>query len=97
MPPQIRQPIEKSSHIPPLESFNDTHLALHEVYVNGHENIYLNYGVWLETQDLEKSRSAVSKDWKKTITGNLFQRLRRSKNIDAQIGFYAITPKRGLR
>ncbi len=88
MPPQTRQPIEKSSHIPPLESFNDTHLALHEVYVNGHENIYLNYGVWLETKDLEKSRSAVPKEWKRPITGSIFQQLRRKqKMLMHKLGF----------
>jgi hypothetical protein len=48
----------------------------------------LDYGVWLETKDLQKSRNAVPKEWKKYIAGSFFQRLRRKqKMLMHKLGF----------
>ena len=84
----IREDLIEQSHIPSLEKFSDTHVPLHAVCVNGRENIYLDYGVWLESKDLQKSRGAVPKEWKKHITGSFFQRLRRKqKMLMHKLGF----------
>jgi len=84
----IREDLIDSSHIPSLDSFSDIHVPLHAVCVSGRENIYLDYSVWLETKDLEKSRSAVPNEWKKHITGSFFQRLRRKqKMLMHKLGF----------
>jgi len=77
----IREDLIESSHIPSLETFSDTQVTLHSVCVNRRENIYLDYAVWLETQDLQKSRDAVPKKWKKLISGNIFQRLRKKQKM----------------
>ena len=84
----IRDDLIEQSHIPSLETFSNTHVPLHAVCVNGRENIYLDYGVWLETKDLQKSRNAVPKEWKKYISGSFFQRLRRKqKMLMHKLGF----------
>ena len=84
----IRDDLIEQSHVPSLETFSNTHVPLHAVCVNGRENIYLDYGVWLETKDLQKSRDAVPKEWKKYISGSFFQRLRRKqKMLMHKLGF----------
>ena len=84
----IREDLIEPSYIPSLQTFSDTHVPLHAVCVSGRENIYLDYGVWLEHKDLQKSRGAVPKQWKKYITGSFFQRLRRKqKMLMHKLGF----------
>ena len=84
----IRKDLIEQSQAPSLETFSNTHVPLHAVCVNGRENIYLDYGVWLETKDLQKSRGAVPKEWKKHISGSFFQRLRRKqKMLMHKLGF----------
>jgi len=84
----IRDDLIEQTHIPSLETFSNIHVPLHAVCVNGRENIYLDYGVWLETKDLQKSRDAVPKEWKKYISGSFFQRLRRKqKMLMHKLGF----------
>ena len=84
----IREDLIDPSQIPSLQTFSNTHVPLHAVCVNRRENIYLDYGVWLETKDLQKSRDAVPKEWKKYIAGSFFQRLRRKqKMLMHKLGF----------
>ncbi len=77
----VRDDLIEMSHVPSLESFANTHVPLHAVCVNRRENIYLNYAVWLETKDVQKSRDAVPKEWKKHISGTVFQRLSRKRKM----------------
>ena len=77
----IRDDLVNQSHVPQLETFANTHVPLHAVCINGREKIYLNYEIWLETKDLEKSRNAVPKSWKKNISGTFFQRLSRKRKM----------------
>ena len=84
----IREDLIELSHVPAFEAFSNTHVPLHAVCINGRENIYLDYGVWLEHKDLQKSRAAVPKEWKKYITGSFLQRLRRKqKMLMHKLGF----------
>lgn len=69
---------------PDITSFSDTFFPLHEVCINGREKIYLNYNVWLQTKNTELSRSSVPKKWRKYITGNIFQRLKRKQKLFRQ-------------
>jgi len=77
----IRNDLIESSHVPPLEAFAGTHVPLHAVCISGRENIYINYEVWLDTQNVEQSRKAVPKSWKKHISGTLLQRLNRKRKM----------------
>ncbi|MEL0182037.1 MAG: hypothetical protein VW872_03125 [Candidatus Poseidoniales archaeon] len=77
----IRDDLIDTSQVPPLEAFAATHVPLHEVCITGRENIYMNYEVWLETQNIESSRKAVHTSWKKHIAGTLLQRVNRRRKM----------------
>ncbi len=77
----IRDDLIDTSQVPPLEAFDATHVPLHEVCITGRENLYMNYEVWLETQNIESSRKAVHTSWKKHIAGTLLQRVNRRRKM----------------
>ena len=90
----VRDDLSDKSHVPTLESFADTYVPLHGVCLNGRENIYLNYAVWIETKDVQKSRDAVPKEWKKYISGTFTQRLTRKRKMLTHKFFTRLSIKR---
>ena len=89
----VRDDLIDKSHVPSLDTFANTHVPLHPVCLKRRERIYLNYAVWLDTKDVQKSRKAVPKKWKKHISGTAFQRLNRKRKMLMHLLSQTFQPK----